>query len=955
MGDLSRIFDAGRCVLKCSAGKFEFKRQCHNCHHTCKECNGNEPFKCTTCGTDKNGRKLFLYTGECRDACPQGHFAARSTCTPCSENCEACSDSDRCTRCSQGYYLESGKCLKLECGDGEVEDPDYAECVPCESGCRRCSSSDPEICSSCIEGLYMYQSRCYNSCPEKTYAEDSSMNCVDCDSACLSCEKSECFWCKEDFYLLDGQCVSDCGSGFYRDEDEGECDMCHRTCDTCTGPNFYECTRCRGSLVFQGGKCLDPSKQVIEGMYWDEKKKILIACHPSCKTCNGSNTNCTSCEEESFLHNGECLNDCPKRTFKSRKYWRCEKCAEGCDECSNNIHHCLKCAQQPGLQLYLHNGQCLKTCTDGFFGLAGTCAPCSAPCRTCTGKATTCLTCESSFVLEQGTCKTFCSENHTAVDGVCRHCPAGCQRCADEKTCTVCSPTFVLHEEKCLNYCPDGYYENSGGCQPCHSDCVKCNGPDFDDCEKCAVSSFVLYDGECHGSCPERTYYEEDTQDCQDCDEMCLTCSSSAECILCMRNMVKNSQGQCVMHKGCSLTEYLDEQQICRPCHKKCSRCNGPTSHDCLTCPSKHYLLNGTCSETCPAAYFADSDGGRCSSCHRTCATCSGKQSSDCLTCRPGWYSHGHSCSQTCMKGYYADNSTAQCKSCHISCKECLGPEPTDCLMCHSGSFLMKHEGRCYRSCPDHYYEDKVTHTCARCHPTCNTCDGRGAISCTSCVWSYKLESHSCISLCMAGEYLIEEEPKLLCGPCHDSCVECKGPGALNCTVCPASHLMYLQEGRCVPCCIQDTMETDECCDCTADLEECALRFAVLPPPESNKKTALFTATSILLILTVGGVVFFWQRSRRRPKTVSKAGYEKLPDQSRALPSYKTNRESTSFQQDQVIEYKDRDDEDEEEDDDDDIVYMGQDGTVYRKFKYGLLEEDEEEELEYDDESYSFR
>lgn len=42
----------------------------------------------------------------------------------------------------------------------------------------------------------------------------------------------------------------------------------------------------------------------------------------------------------------------------------------------------------------------------------------------------------------------------------------------------------------------------------------------------------------------------------------------------------------------------------------------------------------------------------------------------------------------------------------------------------------------------------------------------------------------------------------------------------------------------------------------------------------------------------------------------------------------------------------------EDEEEDEDIVYMGRDGIVYRKFKYSLLEGDEEEEeveLEYDD------
>ena len=48
---------------------------------------------------------------------------------------------------------------------------------------------------------------------------------------------------------------------------------------------------------------------------------------------------------------------------------------------------------------------------------------------------------------------------------------------------------------------------------------------------------------------------------------------------------------------------------------------------------------------------------------------------------------------------------------------------------------------------------------------------------------------------------------------------------------------------------------------------------------------------------------------------------------------------------------KDEDDDDEDED----IVYMGQDGTVYRKFRYGGIGDDQEDELEYDDESYTFR
>lgn len=96
-----------------------------------------------------------------------------------------------------------------------------------------------------------------------------------------------------------------------------------------------------------------------------------------------------------------------------------------------------------------------------------------------------------------------------------------------------------------------------------------------------------------------------------------------------------------------------------------------------------------------------------------------------------------------------------------------------------------------------------------------------------------------------------------------------------------------------------------------------------------------------------------WRKSWGRSQPAEKAGYKKLADPSRSYSSYKnSHRESTSFEEDQVIEYRDRD---YDEDDDDDIVYMGQDGTIYRKFKYGLLDDDDEYELEYDDESYSYQ
>ena len=119
---------------------------------------------------------------------------------------------------------------------------------------------------------------------------------------------------------------------------------------------------------------------------------------------------------------------------------------------------------------------------------------------------------------------------------------------------------------------------------------------------------------------------------------------------------------------------------------------------------------------------------------------------------------------------------------------------------------------------------------------------------------------------------------------------------------------------------------------------------------QSSTPKVLFTAC-VLLILTVGGVIFIFLNARSKsvasgPKTKA-GGYEKLSTNEEIAT--KTTDSSFGEYSDRIIEC-----EEDAEDEEDDIVYMSQDGTVYRKFKYGLLDDDEIE-LEYDDESYSYR
>lgn len=139
---------------------------------------------------------------------------------------------------------------------------------------------------------------------------------------------------------------------------------------------------------------------------------------------------------------------------------------------------------------------------------------------------------------------------------------------------------------------------------------------------------------------------------------------------------------------------------------------------------------------------------------------------------------------------------------------------------------------------------------------------------------------------------------------------------------------------------------------------------------EERGNLAVFIIACILLVLGIVAVIFLIKhsRSKRAPPDITPRGYEKLGSgggyggySSASTASYSGRASSSGgrFQESQLVDISERHsgskDDDDEDDEDEDIVYMGQDGTVYRKFRYGQLGEDNEDELEYDDESYTFR
>ncbi|XP_068561703.1 proprotein convertase subtilisin/kexin type 5 [Cebidichthys violaceus] len=988
----SRALDAGLCVTECGKGKYQSGGRCHLCDHTCATCVDARPANCTSCDTDKFGLERYLHEGLCLDACPEAFYhTEQRSCESCSDRCRLCTSPAHCLECNSSSYLSDGVCVKLECGEGEVEDPDYDDCMACEEGCRKCVLYNPRHCLSCTEGFYNFQDGCYKNCPAKTYSVEEEMTCVPCDDNCVSCDEHECYWCETDLFLSEGRCVSACPDGFYGDEDTNDCEECDSACVTCDGPERDDCRSCDEGKMLETGECVS-DREVCPIKTFRSDDGECENCHQSCASCSGEEKNqCTKCAKGWFLTSQQtCVLKCPGAFFASRLSGVCEACPPGCWQCVD-AQHCTRCQNTRKAQLFLQAGHCVQQCVRGY-PAGQVCRGCAAGCASCGKNATHCLSCEEPLLLHKHQCVDECPPAHTAHDRECQHCPSVCRECNPLGQCTGCEEYHFLHEGLCVLDCPERFFEDKEQreCLRCHPDCALCDGPNVNDCDACTDPEAALHRGACLAACPSHTYRDAMTGECKDCDASCLTCSHAGSCTSCREGQRLEGHGHCVRSSNnCSPHQYADQAGECHPCHKYCHRCSGPGKAHCLSCNQRHLLLNGTCVDECPRGYYEES-GQKCEPCHPSCQSCVGKHSHECLACRIHLFREGKDCVETCQHSHYGNTGSRMCEKCDPSCSECIGSEEDSCLSCALGLIYLRREGRCLPSCPQGYYHDSAHRTCDACHASCRTCSGRDYQPCDSCHPGYLLSDGLCESMCDIGLYPVMKNSGHVCEDCDGSCMECRGPGPANCTMCPTQAILEAG-GRCLLCCRHEeeddaeegeeaTTEQQDCCNCTETRGECVLStnlaFRNEEEEEARGNPTIFIIACILLVLGLVAVVFIIRhsRSKRAPPDITPRGYEKLgsgggghgggySSASSASYSGRTTSSGGQFQEAQLVDMAERrsgskgnDDEDEDDDDDDeDIVYMGQDGTVYRKFRYGQLGEDNDDELEYDDESYTFR
>lgn len=915
------------CKSSCDGGytlTTAYPSTCQACTNSCATCSG-ETYTCTSCSSGH-----YLYSSQCVTSCPSKvTVISGNTCISCTSPCAEClTYSTSCTLCVSGYYLSGTSCVSscptgyesilgvctLLCSDGctssdlidttcqlscntlacnydngycvtptvcdTYQYQDGSSCIDCTYPCNTCTSDT--YCLSCktstttLVQLYYYSGKCYDSCPDGTYL--NGIVCSVCDSNCLTCKttSTNCLTCSSPYKIHNSECVLACPVGTSV-EISSVCYDCSNICEQCSG-TITTCTKCYTGTVLSQGTCIAECPDGYTTT--DTSNGECMACSTNCKTCLSLTTKCTSCPDGKYLFDSStCVSTCPSGyTVTLSDPTICTQCSSSshCLECEDFSTYCTDCVSDYTLtSANTCQAIVIVTCPDGTTQTSSTddtCYNCLAPCSTCSGSTSYCLTCQSPLVASSGSCVS-CTEPCSACEvlpTICLSCISGYYLSGTTcKTCTSPCITCTGAATSC-NSCADGYYLSGTSCPKCVSNCLTCLGT-ASTCTSCADSKFLEnnFCVDCSSSCLtceavstkctscSSSYYLTSSNTCSICSSICKTCSSSSTyCTSCNTGftLIGNTCGVCDSTCAtCSSSyTYCDTcasgltliAGICATCSSDCKTC--VTDHStCGSCNDGKYLSSGkclNCDSTCKTctglgSYCTSCDSpyilfsSTCDLCDSLCKTCSGSPST-CTSCTAPLTLIGNSCLQcindcktcagttstclSCNDGYYLSGS--DCNVCSTNCLTC-DKNLNNCLTCPIGSELAS--GTCYYECADGY--TLIGTACVLCDPTCKTCSGTVS-TCTSC-YSGFIYASACIENCPDGYYYTGttcSECSSLCKTCYTlptSCLSCETGYTLNGLTCKmiCKNGQYYADNYCYECdsnCLTCETSATNCLSC---------------------------------------------------------------------------------------------------------------------------------------------
>ncbi|KRX06120.1 Insulin-like growth factor binding protein, N-terminal [Pseudocohnilembus persalinus] len=651
-----------------------------------------------------------------------------------------------------------------------------------------------------------YNTPCYNRCNQNGYCQNNQCFCLP-NYAGTYCS----VYCPNGF-VYDGICYEEntCPQFSKLNPYTKECEkVCSYKCGSCEdAQNQPEiCSTCSDS-----NRDPVPDCDCLDGYYDDgEENPECKECLSPCSTCITKEDNCTSCINQYFLIDSDCLS------------------------CQTLLgENCITCLNKENCQI----------CSDGYYLQDGNCLECNFPCKKCQS-ATECLDCEDNYFFNEFQCKTCnqwienCNicvsyDQCTQCDqyyyleqlNKCTLCQAPCLECETENNCNSCIQNYFLginecktcqdwipNCQQCTNYqqcekCQDGYYYENQQCQKCQSPCINCSS--IETCLSCIDNYFLG-----NGICQQCENWISHCINCQDY-QTCLTCEdkfenqinkcqiicdspctqqcelnyflNDGECFLC-QNQIENCN-QCQNQDNCTLCQdnfYLNDLNKCSSCISPCVNCI--SDGECTSCISEYYLDNynllvQTAFQTVNVHLYpclnCENSVDNCTECINTDNR---KNAPDC-TCLDQFYDDGEFCQNcqspcllcdqisnclSCIENYYL-NDQGECKQCKNYIENCkLCENYQECIECEPGYYLQNN-------------------ICIPCVSPCETCiDGE---NCLTCVENYILGETMC-KLCenwvMHCETCLDYKTCEICDSDYDitvngKCTKCGYP-CLECTI----------------------------------------------------------------------------------------------------------------------------------------------------------------------------
>ncbi|GAA5890963.1 hypothetical protein JCM6882_008868 [Rhodosporidiobolus microsporus] len=419
----------------------------------------------------------------------------------------------------------------------------------------------------------------------------------------------------------------------------------------------------------------------------DQEARTCTPCaNANALTCSADGKTALTCDDDSFLLDGECLESCGDGFFEDTEERVCTACTdEGAATCTTAPDVASSCST--GL---LKDGQCVESCGAGFFadGEAKTCDACTVEgAATCTTSADVATSCSSGF-LKDGACPSSCGDGffEDSEAKTCTACTAeGAATCTSSPdVASSCSSGF-LKSGQCVESCGDGFFQDAEAktCSACTVDGAATCTTSADVASSC--SSGFLKNGACPSSCGNGFFQDAAAKVCFACTvDGAATCTTAVNVATsCSSGFLKD--GKCPSSCG---TGFFQDAS-----NKVCTACTDSDAASCPTSPSvaasckTKNLQAGACVSPCPTGTYARSQV--CTPCGDNVASCNASGAP--LTCSGGFVlntARTRCVALTCNSNQYIDTASNSCKPCSTAFPFSTSCSATSAKTCSSGYTL---------------------------------------------------------------------------------------------------------------------------------------------------------------------------------------------------------------------------------------------------------------------------